>query len=153
MISCPSCSAEQAEASKFCSSCGAALKPDYEATTFSYSFGDVNEGPGAWWVSEADGPAMKSKVHIEYVKGGPDEGLWYDGMIQTDEVNSHGSVLFESVEGGTKVTWTDTGTVSLSMGGGLAALVIGPALEPFFQGTLDELKTVVENDIEIVDAE
>ena len=62
-------------------------------------------------------------------------------------------MLFEPVDGGTKVTWTDTGTLSLEMGGGLAAMAIGPMLEPFFQGTLDELKTVVENDIEIVDAE
>jgi hypothetical protein len=128
-------------------------QPDYEQTTFTYTFGDVREGPGAWWISESEGPAMKSKVRIEYTKGGPAEGLWYDGMIESDEVNGHGSVLFEKVDGGTKVTWDDGGTVSLSMGGGLAAMAIGPMLEPFFQGTLQELKDVVENDIEIVDAE
>ena len=32
MVTCPSCSAEQTETSKFCSECGAALKPEYEAT-------------------------------------------------------------------------------------------------------------------------
>ena len=131
----------------------AQTQPDYEATTFNYTFGDIPEGPGAWWVSESDGPTMKSKVRIEFTKGGPEEGLWYEGMIESDEVNSHGSVLFEQVEGGTKVTWSDTGTVSLGMGGGLAAMAIGPMLEPFFGGTLQELKTVVEQDIEIEDAE
>jgi carbon monoxide dehydrogenase subunit G len=96
---------------------------------------------------------MKSKVRIEYTKGGPREGLWYDGAIEQDEVNSHGSVLFEIVDGGTRVTWTDTGTIARTMGGGLAAPVLGKMLTPFFQGILAELKTVVEEDIELVDAE
>ncbi len=32
MVSCPSCTAENSEASKFCSACGAALEPKYDAT-------------------------------------------------------------------------------------------------------------------------
>mgnify|MGYP001818016486 FL=1 len=32
MITCPKCNAEQSEASKFCSECGSALSPEYEAT-------------------------------------------------------------------------------------------------------------------------
>ena len=32
MNNCPSCAAENTEASKFCSECGAALRPEYQAT-------------------------------------------------------------------------------------------------------------------------
>lgn len=32
MVACPACSAENPEASKFCSDCGRALKPQYAAT-------------------------------------------------------------------------------------------------------------------------
>ena len=131
----------------------ARTQPDYENSTFKYTFGDVPEGPGAWWISETEGPGPKSRVRIEYTKGGPEEGLWYDGMIESDEVNDHGSVLLETVEGGTRVTWTDTGTVSYAMGGGITAKFLSMGLGPFFGGILEELKTVVEQDVEIVEAE
>ncbi len=131
----------------------AAKQPDYESATFTYTFSETKEGPGAWWISETESGGVKSKVRIEYTKGGPEEGLWYDGAIDQDEVNDHGSVLFEAVDGGTKVTWSDSGTVPLSRGGGLTAMAIGPMLEPFFQGALLELETVVESGVQIEDAE
>jgi hypothetical protein len=48
MISCPSCSADNSEAGKFCSECGAALRPEFAAT--------VTGGPRA----ERSGPSEES---------------------------------------------------------------------------------------------
>ena len=44
MIACPSCTAENSDASKFCSDCGAALKPEYEATVTRGIAGDAMDG-------------------------------------------------------------------------------------------------------------
>lgn len=127
--------------------------PDGDQAQFTYTFGGEDGGAGSWWISETTGMGPDSWVRIEYTRGEPDKGLWYDGSIQQEEVNSHGSLTFEAVEGGTRVTWADTGTTSMAMGGGLAAMAIGPMLEPAFNTYLVELKDVVENETALEDAE
>ena len=79
--------------------------------------------------------------------------MWYEGSIQQEEVNDHGSIVFEAVDGGTRVVWDDTGTMALSKGGGLAAAAVGPLLSPAFEAYLLELKDVVENDVVLEDAQ
>lgn len=127
--------------------------PGYEDTTFRYTFGDVEEGAGAWWLSESESGAMTSRVRIDYTAGDPKTGLEYEGRIEQDEVNAHGTIAFEVVDGGTRVTWTDTGTMSRSKGGGLMVMAIESMMTPAFQGFLDSLKEVVEGDIPIEPAE
>ncbi len=127
--------------------------PDGEKANFTYTFSDVSEGVGAWWVSESSGMGYDSRVRVEYTRAEPGVGLWYDGMIQQDEVNDHGSMTFEAVEGGTRVTWEDRGTIAASKGGGLTAMAVGPSLEPAFQAYLLELKDVVESGVQVQDVE
>ena len=92
---------------------------------------------------------MTSRVRIDYTEGDPKTGLAYEGRIEQDEVNAHGTIAFEPVEGGTKVTWTDTGDTTLAMGGGLAPLLIEPMMTDAFHGFLESLEEVVENDVPI----
>jgi len=121
----------------------------YEDTTFRYTFGDVDEGAGAWWVSDSESGAMTSHVRIDYTKGDPKTGLAYEGRIEQDEVNAHGTISFEPVDGGTRVTWTDTGTMARAKGGGLMVFAIEAMMTPAFQGFLQSLKEVVEGDLPI----
>lgn len=44
MFACPSCTASNSNTSKFCSECGAALKPEYEATVTHGFVGDATDG-------------------------------------------------------------------------------------------------------------
>jgi hypothetical protein len=117
-----------------------AKQPEYADIVNEYTFSEVEEGVGAWWISESEG----SKVRIEITKSDPQKGIWYEGAIQQDEVNDHGSITFEAVEGGTKVTWVDTGTLPPVVGGFLVGW-IESALEPFFHGMLLEAKAAVES--------
>ena len=122
----------------------AVVEPETEMT---FTFSDIEEGVGAWYVSEAPG----SKVHIEYTASDPAKGIEYQGRIETDEVNDHGSITYEVVEGGTRVTWTDKGDVPT--GFGLMTGVLEDHLTPFFTGILTELKTAVESGEQIPDLE
>jgi serine/threonine-protein kinase len=59
MIPCPSCAAENQDASKFCSECGSALKPEYEPTmTYSAADGGTDSGTSS-----------DSSIHGRFVPG------------------------------------------------------------------------------------
>ena len=53
MNSCPVCSAENADSSKFCSECGAALSPEYAATVTPETCADAAGGSGSSSISES----------------------------------------------------------------------------------------------------
>ncbi len=126
-----------------------ATTPEGQGATFQYTFSDVEEGAGAWWISESNAGGRDSKVRIEYTASDPATGIKYDGCIEQDEVNSHGSVTYEEVEGGTRVTWDDRG--NLPTGAGAGVFVLEAGIGPFFQGTLEQLKLAVEADETIPD--
>lgn len=120
-------------------------QPEYDGTEFEYEFSeDPAEGAGAWYVSQH----KTSRVRIEYTRSDQMQGIWYDGMINADEVNDHGSITFEPVEDGskTKVTWVDEGTTPIPVFGSLlvVAFDLEGVLEKFFHGTLLEMKKAVE---------
>jgi len=62
MNSCPSCTAENSAASKFCSECGAALKPEYAATV---THGIAGDGVGG---SDPSSPSGGSQ-HGRFLPG------------------------------------------------------------------------------------
>ncbi len=107
---------------------------------FTYTFEGPEEGAGAGWTSESQG----SRVSIRFTSSDPETGVAYEGKIESDEVNDHGVIAFEATPEGTLVVWRDAGTIPFSRGGGLVAGVLGGMLEPFFLGTLEELKKAVE---------
>ncbi len=117
-----------------------AVKTDRGGLT-TFELGDVEQGAGAWWTATSEG----SNVHIEITKAEPAEGMWYEGKIQSEVVNSHGSILMEDLgDGRTRVTWDDKGTLDMPVVGGLVGVGINYVLEEFFHGTLVEIKTAVE---------
>lgn len=62
MIACASCTAENADASRFCSACGAALKPEYEKTVTHGLGGDAMDGTAHFSLSD-------SSVHGRFLPG------------------------------------------------------------------------------------
>lgn len=98
-----------------------------------------SDGVGARWLWL--GPKM-GRGRIEIVAADPLRGIELDQAIESDVVNSHGTIAF-SVEGdGTRVTWVDTG--ELPPLGGLFRGEVEATLGKNFDEGLTKLKALVE---------
>ncbi|PTL79546.1 SRPBCC family protein [Vitiosangium sp. GDMCC 1.1324] len=106
-----------------------------------HEYGPTVSGVGAWW--SWNGPKMgHGKMTI--TRSDPDSGVWIDEMIETDsEVNAHGSLTWTQEGGGTKVTWSDEGTLPPVVGGYFVGM-INTMLGDNFQQGLTNLKAEVE---------
>ena len=118
-----------------------AARMETDVSSYNYTFNDVESGAGAgWsWVSDMD------KGRIKWTKTDPQAGVWYESAIMTDEVNGGGSIVYEKVDGGTKVTWNDRGETWPVVGGYMKGAIEG-ALSEYFNEMLKTLKTTVEAD-------
>lgn len=105
------------------------------------------EGPesGVGAVQRWQGEKM-GRGELTITKSDPQAGVWYDGKIETDEVNAHGSITYEPAAEGTRVIWTDTGQLPPIIGGYFAGFV-ETALADHFQTGLERLKTLAEQEL------
>jgi uncharacterized membrane protein len=68
-----------------------------------------------------------------------DKGVRWDGRIETDEINNHGSIQYEQLDGGiVRVTLVDEGTLPPVFGGYFVP-VMNAALSQHFEGALGRL--------------
>lgn len=85
-----------------------------------------------------------SKGALTFVESDLDRGIRWDGMIETDEVNNHGQIRYEPLDGGiVRVTLTDEGTLPPVFGGYFVP-VMNSALSQHFGGALTRLEALVE---------
>lgn len=76
----------------------------------------------------------------------PKTGIYLDEAIESDEINAHGAIVYTpGKDGGTVVTWTDSGTLPPVIGGWLRGWVNSSLAENFEKG-LANLKAKVEAD-------
>lgn len=105
-----------------------------------YEYSGPAEGVGATW--SWNGPKMgKGKMII--TSADPAKGITVDEAIETDEINAHGAFAYAAEGAGTRVTWTDRGTLPPVIGGYFRGQ-INDMLGEHFQTGLTKLKEVVE---------
>lgn len=81
---------------------------------------------------------------ITFTKVDPERGVEWEGRIETDSVNNHGSIRYEPLdEGGVRVTLRDTGTLPPVIGG-YAVPVMNAGLREHFSGALGRLEQLAE---------
>ena len=74
----------------------------------------------------------------------PGHGVRWDGRIETDEINNHGSISYEQLDGGVvRVTLVDEGTLPPVFGGYFVP-VMNSALSQHFAGALGRLASVAQ---------
>ena len=85
-----------------------------------------------------------SEGEIVLVESDPAKGIRWDGKIETDEVNNHGEIRYEQLDGGVvRVTLLDTGTLPPVFGGYFVP-VMNSALGQHFGAALGRLEAAVE---------
>ena len=85
-----------------------------------------------------------SKGAITIVEADPAKGIRWDGKIETDEVNNHGHISYEALDGGlVRVTLTDEGTLP-PVFGGYFVLVMNSGLSQHFTAALGRLEAAAE---------
>lgn len=105
-----------------------------------YEYSGPEEGQGASWSWK--GPKM-GRGRMVVTRSEADKGLWVDEAIESDEINAHGSLIFAAEGSGTRVTWTDTGTLPPVLGGYFVGQ-INEMLNSHFQIGLEKLKAAAE---------
>jgi uncharacterized protein YndB with AHSA1/START domain len=100
------------------------------------------EGQGVGATVRWSGEGSNGEITI--IAAEPNEGIRWDGKIEVDEVNNHGEIRYEQLDGGiVRVTLTDTGTLPPVIGGYFVP-VMNSALAQHFAGALARLEGVVE---------
>ena len=102
------------------------------------TWGGPDEGVGARW--QWLGPVMGRGAVT--VTAADRTGVSIDEAIEADEVNAHGRLAFTAEAAGTRVTWTDDGTLPLM--GGYFRGFIEKMLARNFEKGLAGLKALVE---------
>lgn len=108
----------------------------------AHTYGGAERGVGAWW--HWSGPRLgHGKMTI--TRSDVASGVWVDEMIETQtHVNAHGSLTWETTEGGAlKVSWRDDGTLPQVVGGYFRGMV-EKSLGDHFQHGLEHLKVEAE---------
>lgn len=76
---------------------------------------------------------------MTFVEVDPNHGIRWDGRIESDEINNHGSISYEQLEGGSvRVTLVDDGTLPPVLGGYFVPFM-NAALSQHFAGALARL--------------
>jgi uncharacterized membrane protein len=123
---------------------------------------DVEQWPRWMFVPEQDAPDMEveatgrgvgaevvwsgggSSGAITLVEADPAAGVEWDGRIETDEINNHGSIRYETLDSGlVRVTLVDEGTLPPVLGGYFVP-VMNAALSQHFGNALGRLEAVAE---------
>ncbi|HLT35816.1 MAG TPA: SRPBCC family protein [Enhygromyxa sp.] len=100
------------------------------------------EGQGVGATIQWSGEGSKGEITI--VEADPDHGIRWDGKIETDEVNNHGEIRYQQLDGGVvRVTLIDTGTLPPVLGGYFVP-VMNSALGQHFGAALGRLEVAVE---------
>jgi len=102
--------------------------------------GEKTSGVGASqkWVSENGGGSLT------FTSSDPEKGIEYDLSFDEGNYLSKGSMLYETINGGTKVTWNMTGNATGVVLGGYFALMMDNLTGPMFEKGLSKLKSKVE---------
>ncbi|MFO7564330.1 MAG: SRPBCC family protein [Enhygromyxa sp.] len=107
-----------------------------------HTLGTSGEGQGVGATIVWSGGGSKGAITI--VEADPRTGVRWDGKIETDEVNNHGEIRYEPLDGGVvRVTLIDTGTLPPVLGGYFVP-VMNSALGQHFGAALERLEAVVE---------
>jgi uncharacterized membrane protein len=81
-----------------------------------------------------------SRGAMTLVEVDPTTGIRWDGRIETDEINNHGSIRYEPLDGGlVRVTLIDEGTLPPVLGGYFVP-VMNSALSQHFEAALGRLE-------------
>jgi uncharacterized membrane protein len=100
------------------------------------------EGQGVGATVRWSGEGSKGAITI--IEADPGKGIRWDGKIETDEVNNHGQIRYEQLDGGVvRVTLIDTGTLPPVFGGYFVP-VMNSALHLHFGAALGRLEALVE---------
>jgi hypothetical protein len=105
-----------------------------------FTYEGPESGVGARW--SWLGPKM-GNGRSEITFADPRRGIRVDEAIESAQVNAHGAILLEDTGAGTRVTWTDDGTLPPILGGFFRAMV-NERLTHNFEAGLARLKAVVE---------
>lgn len=106
-------------------------------------------GVGATMAWQGD---KMGRGRLTITESDPATGIKYEAAIESDDVNSHGSISFETTKDGTRVTWHDEGDLPPIIGGLLSAQV-NQALSEHFEQSLTKLKEALETPAEAPAAE
>jgi hypothetical protein len=104
------------------------------------SYEGPQEGVGAKWLWL--GPEM-GRGRLVIVAAEPTKGLELEQAIESDVVNSHASLSFTVVDGKTRVTWIDEGTLPPLVGGFFRGTV-ERKLGVHLAASLEKLKSLLE---------
>lgn len=104
------------------------------------TFGEKTSGVGASqkWVSENGDGSLK------FTSSDPEKGIEYDLSFDEGNYICKSSMLYETVNGGTKITWNLTGDATEVVLGGYFALLMDYMAGPMFENGLSKLKSKVE---------
>lgn len=112
--------------------------PSQDGTQFEIAASGQGEGAEVDWSGEG------SKGRITILESDPAKGIRWEGRIETDEVNNHGEIRYEQLDGGVvRVTLIDKGTLPPVLGGYFVP-VMNSALNQHFGAALGRLEVVVE---------
>jgi uncharacterized membrane protein len=116
-----------------------------------WMFDPAHAGTGL--TTETDGQGVGATIHwsgegsngtIEIVESDPGKGIRWDGKIEVDEVNNHGEIRYEQLDGGVvRVRLIDKGTLPPVLGGYFVP-VMNSALGQHFGAALARLEAKVE---------
>jgi hypothetical protein len=104
--------------------------------TMVYTYEGPAEGVGAvskWVVDDEDGM-------MTITQSDPATGVHYNLEFDKGSMKSSGSLMYEAVEGGTKVVWKNGGDCTL-----LFKPLLDGMIGPDFEKGLNKMKTVVES--------
>lgn len=106
------------------------------------SFQGPESGVGAIynWNGRSSG-----KGSLSITKADPEQGIRYDLKFGEDNSVSHGSITFEKIEQGLKVTWQDNGNFGSNPFNKYFGLAMDLMMGPDFEAGLDNLKKQVES--------
>lgn len=107
--------------------------------TLENTYEGPDSGEGAVW--KWNGEEM-GQGRLEYTVAVPNEKLEYDLEFVDMETTANGTITFEEVDDGTKVTWVDTGEMGFV--GRLMIPMIEESIAEEFQKGLEGLKASVE---------
>ncbi len=119
-------------------STGGELNPEVENT-----YSGPEQGAGATWSFKAPKQARRT---LKITRAEPQAGVWLEETIEGDPSPTQGAITLAVESTGTRVTWTDEGTLAPVMGGYRRRLVEQVVGEQF-QLALERLKKKVEQEV------
>ncbi|MHC4841464.1 MAG: SRPBCC family protein [Planctomycetota bacterium] len=103
----------------------------------------TREGPKRGVGATVRWDTESSVGRLTITKADPNEGIWYEVAMESDEVNAYGSVTFTEKDGKTLVVWEDEGDLPPVIGGYFREY-INEQLSTHYDKSLDRLKQELE---------